>query len=517
MNLTKAIARRNTLLAVLSALLVLGACSTNPVTGKNEFLLMSESQELSIGKSQYAPLRQAQGGDYVVDKALVNYVRSVGRKLAKVSDRKLPYEFNVINDSTPNAWALPGGKISINRGLLVELKSEAELAAVLGHEIVHAAAKHGARGQTRGIALQGLVLGATIAGSREGYGELAQLGSTIGAQLINSKYGRGAELESDLYGMEYMKRAGYSVQGAVELQQTFVRLSAGRRQDFLSGLFASHPPSPERVKANIATAARLGTGGDAGVKRYRQAMARLTKAQPAYVKYEQAREALKNKKSGQAAALVKQAIRIEPKEARFHSLLGDIAQIGKDYPTARKRYDKAISLDDSYFYYYLQRGNVNQASRNMQAARADFSRSNQLFPTADAQAGLGQIAQLSGNTAEAKKYYALAAQAQGPTANKARQALLKLDPPSSSSDALLVRQGVSRKGTFAISLINQTSRPISNVQLGFQSKRTNKTQTQQVSGVIPAGKSRLVDTGLKMTREQMQNITVIVLKAQVGL
>jgi len=334
-----------TWLSTILVVLLIGGCAKNPVTGKNELILMSEAQELQIGKRQYSPLRQAQGGDYVVDKALVSYVRGVGQKLAKVSDRKLPYEFNVINDSTPNAWALPGGKISINRGLLVELNSEAELAAVLGHEIVHAAAKHGAQGQTRAIGLQGLVLGATIAGSRKGYGELAQLGSTIGAQMINSRYGRGAELESDRFGMEYMKRAGYDPQGAVDLQQTFVRLSAGRRQDFLSGLFASHPPSQARVKANIATAAKLGKGGDAGRERYQKAMARLKRTQPAYAKYDQAVKAMKQKNTKGAASLARQAIKIEPNEARFHSLLGDIAQIKKDYPAARRNYDKAISLD----------------------------------------------------------------------------------------------------------------------------------------------------------------------------
>ena len=81
---------------------------------------------------------------------LTTYVNEVGQKLAAVADRKLPYEFVVLNNSVPNAWALPGGKIAVNRGLLTELQNEAELAAVLGHEIVHAAARHGAKAQERG-------------------------------------------------------------------------------------------------------------------------------------------------------------------------------------------------------------------------------------------------------------------------------------------------------------------------------------------------------------------------------
>ena len=138
-------------------LVAMTGCAVNPVTGKNELSLVSEATEISIGNKQYLPSRQMQGGDYKVSPQVVTYVRNVGQKLAAVSDRDLPYEFNVINDSVPNAWALPGGKIVVNRGLLVELKSEAELAAVLGHEIVHAAARHGAKGMERGMMLQGAI------------------------------------------------------------------------------------------------------------------------------------------------------------------------------------------------------------------------------------------------------------------------------------------------------------------------------------------------------------------------
>ena len=122
--------------------------------GKKEIQFVSESQELQIGEKNYAPTRQSEGGDLTVLPELTTYVNGVGQKLAAVADRKLPYEFVVLNNSVPNAWALPGGKIAFNRGLLTELKNEAELAAVLGHEIVHAAARHGAKAQERGTMMQ---------------------------------------------------------------------------------------------------------------------------------------------------------------------------------------------------------------------------------------------------------------------------------------------------------------------------------------------------------------------------
>jgi predicted Zn-dependent protease len=111
-------------LAILALSALLPACATNPVTGKSDLMLVGESEELGIGQQQYAPMRQSEGGDYALDPGVTSYVQRVGNRLAAVSDRKLPYEFTVINSSVPNAWALPGGKIAVNRGLLTELKSE---------------------------------------------------------------------------------------------------------------------------------------------------------------------------------------------------------------------------------------------------------------------------------------------------------------------------------------------------------------------------------------------------------
>jgi predicted Zn-dependent protease len=196
------------LLAVVGILS--GGCAVNPVTGKNEVAFVPESQELAIGSKNYAPYRQAQGGDYVTEPELTRYVRGVGDRLAAVSDRKLPYEFSILNDSSPNAWALPGGKISINRGLLVELRSEAELAAVLAHEIVHAAARHSAQSMERGVFLQGALIAAGVALGDTGYRDLGMLGANLGAQLTNQKFGRDDESEADLYGMRYMARAATS-------------------------------------------------------------------------------------------------------------------------------------------------------------------------------------------------------------------------------------------------------------------------------------------------------------------
>ncbi len=519
-------------LIATSLTLSIAGCAKNAVTGENNFLLVGTDWDLGIGRQQYAPLRQMQGGDYTADPDVEAYVREVGIKLAKQSDVALPYEFNVINSSVPNAWALPGGKISINRGLLTKMNSEAELAAVLGHEIIHAASRHGARGQSKGIVAQVGVVAATVAGSKEGYGQLAQLGATIGAQLITTKYGRDAELESDLYGMEYMKRAGYDVQGAVDLQRTFVALSEGRQQDFLSGLFSSHPPSQSRVSANIATAQRLGTGGTVGKDRYARVMSRLRKTEPAYEKFEEAQKAFAEGNSAQAKTLVDQAIRIEPRDGHFYSLLGDIAGKNKQWKTAKRNYDKAISMNDDLFYYYLQRGKVFQQTNNINAAKADYEKSMQLLPTEDAQLGLADVARVSGDTATANRLYTALAQGDSEAAAYARQQLGGSNagsaPVAGTSTAsvsaaefnrtpgkfLRVRHGRGPDGDLAVELSNTTSFTIDNIVLEYRFGNATSGQQSRIGGSVAAGRKRLINTGTRLSESQLNRLTVYVRSAR---
>lgn len=497
------------------AVLLVAACVKNPVTGKKDLLFVSEDWELRTGAENYLPLRQQQGGDYVVDPKVENYVRAVGNKLAAQSDRKLPYEFNVINDSTPNAWALPGGKISINRGLLVELKSESELAAVLGHEIVHSAAKHGAKGQTRGGLLQAGVLMASVYGAREGYGQEFQLASTVGAQLINSQYGQGAELESDHFGMKYMSKAGYDPKGAIGLQQTFVRLSQGRSNDVFTRLFASHPPSEKRVEENIKTARALKQGGVVGVDTYRSAMSRLFSTQKAYEAYDNAQVALSKGDTGRASTLVRSAIKAEPREALFHSLVGEIAMAQNNLGAARSALNKAISLNSGYFASYLMRGKVHEALKDTKAAQADYARSIKLLPTSSANLALGQFAQRQGKSQVARRYYAMAAQATGADGQAAKQALLKLQPATSADSQLHVRKVLTQQGTFAIELINQTPQSLNNVQIGIKGSATSPQRIQVIRRVIRSGERHVIDTGRRLNQQQANQIKVVIVSAQV--
>ena len=211
--------------SILLATVSMAACSVNPVTGERNFQIYDTDWEREVGAQMYAPMKQSQGGEFILDPELTAYIEEVGNRLAGQARRKdeLDFEFSILNDSIPNAWALPGGKIVINRGLLIKLDSEAELAAVLGHEIVHSDAAHGARSQSKGMLTQaGAVVSMVILGSTihsQAAREVAMMVPALGAQLMTQKYGRDAEREADEYGMLYMSESGYNPQGAVRSEE----------------------------------------------------------------------------------------------------------------------------------------------------------------------------------------------------------------------------------------------------------------------------------------------------------
>jgi len=389
--------RRTSRPAVLLVILIgtvigMSGCAVNPITGKSEVSWISEAEEISIGDKQYLPSRQSQGGDYLADPEINRYINEVGNRVTRAGDRYLPYEFVVLNNSVPNAWALPGGKIAINRGLLLELKNEAELAAVLGHEAVHAAAKHGANSMQRSQLIQGIVLATQLSTADLGYGNYIVEGAQLGAQLINHRYSRGAELEADYYGIKFMSRAGYEPRAAVSLQETFMRLSESPQSSWVGGLFASHPPSQARVQANIETIRELQLpAGDTYQDHYQQKIAYLVETKPAYDKYDLARTLSQNNELDSALESVDQAIKLVPEEALFHGLQGNIHYQQTHYKKATAAYNRALKLDDSYFEYYLGRGLTNRKLGKLKAARKDFQRSNQLLPTAVANRALDEL------------------------------------------------------------------------------------------------------------------------------
>lgn len=252
-----------TRIAALLVALTLANCAQNPVTGNPNLVLVSEAQEIAIGRRE-DPKVKTQYGAYD-DPALQDYVNGIGQRLAKASHRpELEYHFLVVDSPEVNAFALPGGYIYITRGILSYLNSEAELAGVLGHELGHVTARHSVQQISAATAAN---IGVNILGIF-----VPEARGLLGGNVINilggallSGYGRDHELEADRLGAEYLARTGYDPQamirvvGALKNQELFdaeVAKAEGRQPRAYHGLFASHPDNDTRLQQVVGEAAR---------------------------------------------------------------------------------------------------------------------------------------------------------------------------------------------------------------------------------------------------------------------
>jgi predicted Zn-dependent protease len=219
-------------------------CATNPVTGERQLSLISESQEIEMGRQAAAEAEQSIG--LVADRALQDYVQRIGTSLARDSERpNLPWTFRVVDDPTPNAFALPGGYIFVTRGLMTMMRSEAELAGVLGHEIGHVTAKHSVTMLSRAqIAQLGLGIGSILSPT------VARLGNLAGAgmQLLFLKYGRDAERQADDLGFKYALADNYDVRQIPNVFASLARVGEASGQSPLPSWLASHPYPEERIQ-----------------------------------------------------------------------------------------------------------------------------------------------------------------------------------------------------------------------------------------------------------------------------
>lgn len=245
------------------ALAGLSGCAVNPVTGNSDFVMMSEQDELSLGSQSYQEVLK-QYPIYQNEK-LRAYVQQVGEKIASNSHRSnLQYQFTVVDSADINAFALPGGYIFINRGLLAYLNSEAELAAVLGHEIGHVTARHGVRQQSQAQAWN--ILGQAVA-IGTGVGVAGDLTSVVGTAVVKG-YGRDMELEADGLGAQYLARSGYDPQAMIQVvevlkaQDDFARdqaIKSGQpvKAPGYHGLFDTHPDNDTRLQQVVGPAHAL--------------------------------------------------------------------------------------------------------------------------------------------------------------------------------------------------------------------------------------------------------------------
>ena len=215
-------------------------CVTNPITGEEELMLFPEQQDIAIGQ-KYAPEVEKQLGGRIEDQKLQNYINSVGQRVANVSHKPyFDYKYVAVKDKSMNAVALPGGYIFITKGMLKNLRSEAQLAAILAHETTHVVARDSSNMMSNQIGI-GILLSAVIS---EGTSRGVSTATDLARQIIGLQYSRKDEREADLGGLEYMVRAGYAPKGMVETMQTLQQEEKTRPIEFLS----SHPSPENRIE-----------------------------------------------------------------------------------------------------------------------------------------------------------------------------------------------------------------------------------------------------------------------------
>ncbi|HYX90630.1 MAG TPA: M48 family metalloprotease [Myxococcaceae bacterium] len=242
------------ILVPMIALASAAGCVKNPATGERQLSLISEQQEIALGQQAREEAVQSLG--LYDSKGIQEYVSAIGKKLAASSERpNLPWSFQVIDDASVNAFALPGGPIFVTRGILTHLNSEAELAAVVGHEIGHVTARHSVNMISKQqLAQLGLGVGSLfLPQNLRGLGQLA--GAGLG--LLFLKYGREAESQADELGFRYALKDGYDVRATRNLFVTLERVGAGQGQGRLPEWLSTHPNPENRLKATDERLAKL--------------------------------------------------------------------------------------------------------------------------------------------------------------------------------------------------------------------------------------------------------------------
>ena len=373
------------LLGASSAAVVTGTlqgCAKSPVTGQSILVGMSEAQEREVD-AEVSPHQFSQDLGAIQDSAVNRYVAEVGQRLHGQSHRPdMPYSYRVLNANYVNAYTFPGGAMGVTRGILAELNDEAELGALLGHEIGHVNARHAAQRQGQALVTQAAVIGLNVATQDSQWGQLVGLGSQIGASALLASYSRDHEREADALGQEYLVRAGYPAQGMTALHQLLVDQEK-QAPSLLSTMFSSHPMSSERRD----TAARLaGTRYAAQAKapvqreRFMDSTASLRRIKPTITACQNGETAMAAKRLDQARSAFETALRHSPRDYASHYRMAQCLQAQNKAKEARQYAQQAQAIYPQEAQAHKLDGVLALSLRDPEAAYASLDRFDRQLP-----------------------------------------------------------------------------------------------------------------------------------------
>jgi predicted Zn-dependent protease len=425
------------IIATILILFYISGCALSPVTGKREFMLFSDTQEIELGKNSDPDIRWEFGGLYR-DSQSNAYVNTIGQKVASVSQRNnIPYHFAVVDTSVLNAFALPGGYVYITRGLLAKIDNEAQLAAVLGHEIGHVNARHSMKNMQSALGFQlvmAVIDGLASTGKYDKWRGAISLTSNVAFSTVSLGYSRSDEFQADELGTSYATKAGYDPEGMIQLLELLKSLH-DREPSSVEVFFMSHPKSSDRIKAVNKQISQSFAGQNKGVlnqNTYESKLDDLKKAQKAYDHYDKAEEYRSKGKYQEALSEYNAALKIR-NISQPHYGIGLIYSIQGNHNQAIDEYKKALGINPEYIFAYNDMGTSYMAvGRNNDAASA-FKEAVRIYENyADAHANLGEA------------YYKLK---QYPEATKSLELAVSLNPnhPKAHTNLGLVYEATGNK------------------------------------------------------------------------
>ncbi len=362
--------------------LSLEGCATSPVTGESILVGMSEEQERAIDSKQ-SPHQFSQDLGAIQDEPINRYVAGVGQRIHATSHRpSMPYSYRVLNANHVNAYTFPGGAMGLTRGIVADMESEAELAALVGHEVGHVNARHAAQQQGKGMVTQAALAGLNAAAQGTNWGGLINMGGQLGASALLSSYSRDNEREADALGQEYMVRAGYPATGMVRLHQMLVDQEK-EDPSLLATMFSTHPMGQERrdtARQLAETRYAASSGRDSGRDRYMDNIASLRRIKPTIKACQQGEMALAKKDLAEAESQFRTALKQTPEDYAANLRMAQCLQTAGRAQQAVAYADAARRIYPQEAQGHKMAGILALSLKNPAAASSAFDRSEQVLP-----------------------------------------------------------------------------------------------------------------------------------------
>jgi len=385
LNDIPALTRRKFLwLSSAAAAGILSGCSTDPITGQTQLMLVSEESEVRLDKKN-SPHQFSADYGIIQDKELNSYINRTGKKIATVTHRpNMPYSFQAVNAAYVNAYAFPGGSIAATRGILVNLDNEAELAALLGHELGHVNARHTAEQMSKGV-LTSVVVGgiAAYAGAKsQTYGKIAEGIGMIGSGMLLASYSRDNEREADALGMEYMVKTGYSPDGFTGLMDMLRKMSKSK-PGTIELMFSTHPMSDERYATAVKNAEHTYASSRKSPlyrERYMDNTARLRAIKPAIEAIQNGDSEMGKKNYSIAETHFKKALSIAPGDYAGLIMMSKCLLIQEKYGEALKYAETAKSVYPGEAQAHQISGFARMKKKDFESAYEEFDSYEKALP-----------------------------------------------------------------------------------------------------------------------------------------